>query len=355
MSGVFSLIVHDLGVQPKDLSFWDMLRAKVDPNKIPVNGMEAYLTATPLGRFEELPRTFAGDPGRIGFYRVAMEAARRFGRAVHIFSGLPVSRREFFYCDQMDAELVTLLGKTGFRIEELPAAIEKLRMLEAIANPRKADGLGMVDVGKNFCLPNKRFSAGCRAWAAARDAVDAASSAVTAGGFVHTMVEIDRYLANEVKTMSNSTIVPVAHLASAVQKKPSLDSSANEKTFLITTAIKIAEDNYRTKNRDDLLAMICGSIYTEANRKDKGSGKFFAAKCNRAEDQKILDAIRAFGEGFLDLIWFGDWKGRPVNASQRKAVIDGYLWAFTTTPSATPKKKEVEFADNKGNTSEELT
>ena len=115
--GIFSLTINSMNDQ--EYGLFDMVRS--DRSKRVYRDLEAYRTRTNLGRFEIMPGHFAdrATAGRISFIRIAMEAALRYGRPVHLFSGLPHPRPEFFYCDCLDPEIRVLLGKDGFRIEEL--------------------------------------------------------------------------------------------------------------------------------------------------------------------------------------------------------------------------------------------
>jgi len=199
--GIFSLTISSMNDQ--EYGLFDMVRS--DRSKPVYQALEAYQTRTNLGRFETMPRHFAdraeskgSTPGRISFIRIAMEAALRYGRPVHLFSGLPHPRLEFFYCDCMDPEMRVLLGKDGFRIEELSDAIAKLLTIDIISGPRRDHKLGLIEVAKSFCLPSTRFTAACLAWVTARDREEASSPAIST---------LYQYIEREVAKMDQDNIV----------------------------------------------------------------------------------------------------------------------------------------------------
>ena len=59
------------------------------------------------------------NPGRISFLKVVMQAALRYGRSIHVFSGLAYPRKDYFHCDCMDPDIRLLLDGDSFRLEQL--------------------------------------------------------------------------------------------------------------------------------------------------------------------------------------------------------------------------------------------
>ena len=231
--GIFSLTVNSMSDQ--EYGLFDMVRS--DRSKKVYCGLEAYRTRTNLGRFETMPEHFAE---RVSFMRIAMEAALRYGRPLHLYSGLPHPRREFFHCDCVDPEIQALLGKDCFRIEELSEAMSKLHILETISGSRKDHKLGLVDVAKRFCLQSTRFTAACLAWVTARDRKEASPPAIS---------DLHQYIEREVAKMDqDKSVAPpvlLGRLASAIQRRPGRDGSARDETFLIDMALEGALYAYR--------------------------------------------------------------------------------------------------------------
>jgi hypothetical protein len=257
-----------------------------------------------------------------------MEAACRYGRPLHLFSGLPHARREFFYCDCLDPELRALLGGDGLRLEDLPEAMEKLRLVSLIARPQKGDGLGMPDVAKSFCFAATRFSAACLAWVRARD-----RDAKEALG--QLQADLNRYIEREVRKMdqehTQSPPVRLGRIAASIQKRPGRDASARDETFLIDMAVEGATYAYRNgwRDRDGLIAQVAGRIDVDGARRADGVKGFYSAKANREPGQQISDAIQAFAEAFVDLAWFGAFKGRPPSSNDLRNFLAAYRWTFT--------------------------
>jgi hypothetical protein len=327
--GIFSLTINSMNDQ--EYGLFDMVRS--DRSKPVYQALEAYQTRTNLGRFETMPRHFAdraegkrSTPGRVSFIRIAMEAALRYGRPVHLFSGLPHPRPEYFYCDCMDPEIRALLGKDGFRIEELADAITKLDILDTISGPRRDRKLGLVDVAKSFCLPSTRFTAACLAWVMARDRDDAAPPAISA---------LHEYIEHEVAKMDqDNTIAPpvlLGRLANMIQRRPGWDASAKDETFLIDMALEGALYAYKNgwRDREGLIAEVAGRIRIDGERRQEGARGFYSASTNREAGQSVADAIESFAEGFVDRAWFGTFKGRPPSAGDLRNFMAAYRWTFT--------------------------
>jgi hypothetical protein len=348
--GVFSLAIGDMRDRG-EFGLFDMVRANT--GKLVYQGLETYQSRTHLGRFESLPKHFAdrGDgkgvtPGRISFFRVAMEAARRYGRPLHLFSGLPHARREFFYCDCLDPEIRALLGGDGLRLEELPGAMEKLKLVGLIAGPQKNDGLAMADAAKSFCFPATRFTAACLAWVRARD-----RDGKEALGWLQT--DLNYYIEREVRKMDNeNTVSPpvkLGRMAASIQKRPGRDASARDETFLIDMAIDGAIYAYRNgwRDREGLIAQVAGRIDVDGARRADGVKGFYSAKANREANQSIPDAIQSFAEAFVDLAWLGAFKGRPPSSNDLRNFLAAYRWTFTrSAPKDAAQTEETAAVSN---------
>jgi hypothetical protein len=317
--GIFGLTVNSMSDQ--EYGIFDIVRS--DRSKKVYYGLEAYRTRTNLGRFEAMPEHFAE---RVSFIRVAMEAALRYGRPLHLFSGLPHPRRDFFFCDCMDPEIQTLLGKDSFRIEELSQAMTKLRILESISGSRRDHKLGLIDVAKSFCLPSTCFTAACLAWVTARDRDEASPPVISA---------LHGYIEREVAKMDqDKTVAPpvmLGRLASAIQRRPGRDSSAKDETFLIDIALEGALYAYKNRwhDREGLIAEIAGRIQIDGERRQEGARGFYSAAANREAGQNITDAIESFAAAFVDHAWSGTFKGRPPSANDWRNFTAAYRWTFT--------------------------
>ncbi|WP_142846419.1 hypothetical protein [Telmatospirillum sp. J64-1] len=324
--GIFSLTVKEMN--DRDFGLFDMVRA--DRTRLTYDGLESYYGRTQLGRFEQMPNRFAD---RITFLRIAMEAAQRYGRPLHLFSGLPYPRRDFFHCDCIDPELRALLGGDSFRLEELPKAIGLLKLVGLIAGVRKEGGLGLVDAAKSFCLPHSRFAAACLAWATARDRAPEAGKPGRMDVSSQTLVTLNDHIANEVARMDqDKSIAPPVELgrkACRIQRRPGWDASANDESFLLRTAIEAATDAYRQgwRDREGLIAAVAGRIAVDGENRKKG--EFYSSAAHREPGQRIDDAIQDFAETFVDRAWNGAFKGRPPSSGELRTFQAAYRWAFT--------------------------
>jgi hypothetical protein len=333
--GIFSLTVNSMSDQ--EYGLFDMVRS--DRSKKVYYGLEAYRTRTNLGRFEAMPEHFAE---RVSFIRIAMEAALRYGRPLHLFSGLPHPRREFFYCDCVDPEIQALLGKDSFRIEELSEAITKLHILETISGSRKDHKLGLVDVAKRFCLPSTRFTAACLAWVTARDRKEASPPAISA---LHGYIEREVAKMDQDKTVAPPVLL--GRLASAIQRRPGRDSSAKDETFLIDIALEGALYAYKNRWRDceGLVAEIAGRIRIDGERRQDSARGFYSAATNREAGQTIADAIESFAVAFVDHAWSGTFNERPPSASDWRNFTAAYRWTFTRSAPKGSTEQDIPLED----------
>ncbi len=337
--GVSSLTLATLTDRGSQQIFGLFDMARGDRKKGDVyTGLETFIRRAPFGRFETLPTRFA-DPtkkeiGRISFMRMAMKSCLRLGRPLHLFSGLPHPRKEYFYCDCWDPDLRILLGKDGFRLEEIEEAISRLEIVGALAKPRADNGLGLPDIAKTYCNPKTRFAAACTAWAVARDRAlgnDGAGTHTTSG----IEFTLQKFIESEAAKMkaSNNLSAPIllGIRAGSIQKRPGgrNRSSARDETFLIQIALDAAASTRSLGMTDEtsVIAAVAGRIRTDADRRQDGKG-FYSAATNRAEGESLDDAIEKFARTFVEQAWFGIFKGRSPATKDRKTFIDAYRFAF---------------------------
>lgn len=323
-AGAFSLSLAPLEIGA-ELGLYDINRK--DASKRVYKSMSGVTQRTRVGRYESLPATFAhrGDtPGRVTFFKLAMEAALRYGAAIHVFCSLPYPRPEFFYTDCLDPELRQLLGGDGFRIEEIPDAVGKLGMVEVIAKDLRS-----VDLAKAFCRPMTSFAAACQAWCSARDTKEFPGD---------VMARISTHLNEELTQMDNdgstSRAVQLGRLAAAVQAKPRYEASSNDEQFMWKKAYEAACECWTARylrDRESIVSAVASTIQEDGDRR-QGSRGFYAAKANRG-DLTIDESLVRFAEMFAD-IWFGEFGGRPPSAATRKLYASVYRWAFLQAPRA---------------------
>ena len=117
-----------------------------------------------IARLERLPNR---DRELVTQLRMVLKAVRRLGRPIHIFRGVPHRHPAIFYFDGLPAWLERLLGGNSLRIEQLPIALSKLELFEALAN---ANGLGIA-WAKQLAdsKPMTVLGALCVAWSMAVD------------------------------------------------------------------------------------------------------------------------------------------------------------------------------------------
>jgi hypothetical protein len=130
--------------QPKDVSTYDVLRAKIKEGQINLSAEQLLVEdALPMGgyrlsRYEDFP---ARLEDQIAFLLRWAEAAYRFGRPVHLFRGLAHPSKAFFAADALPEVLRKFLGGHEWRLEALPVVIQRLRLAAWIFD-KKSQGPG---------------------------------------------------------------------------------------------------------------------------------------------------------------------------------------------------------------------
>jgi hypothetical protein len=334
-AGLASLALNSM---PSRVGLYDMVRADRS-KRATVGAIQSYRERLVLGRYETPPATFADRrsggkiiPGRISFAQMAMRAALRFGRPMHIFTGLPHPRLEFFYYDGLDPELCSLLGGNGFRLEELPDAVEKLGIVSTIAGP-KGHGLGMPDAAKAFCSSSTRLQAACLAWQTALAlGDDDANMRITLGGTLEDIIgkEIER-MKKEGKTAPALTL---GKMAIAIQRQPRPVDGVNDRTILFRKSLEAVELAIvrGVTDRDSLVATVIGEVIDFGDRRSTGSKGFYASKRRRPEGQTPKQALELFAASFVDDYWIGYLGGRPPSSRYRQMDLAVFRYAFTHPP-----------------------
>ena len=247
--------------------------------------------------------------------------------------------QEFFFADCFDQELKNLLGQSGFRVEEIPEAINLLKIIGAIASPKssKEGGLGRVDLAKEFANPSTRFSASCLSWFIV-DGFDAQNP--LKGWFIS---QINEFINKERKKMmeqnKTSPLVGLAQLAQKIQRKRIYNDSNSHDEFLYRVALEAASGGKKdgsAPDRNSLVFAVAGKILADSKRRNDGNKGFYASQKNREEDEKIPDAIQSFSEYFVDEVWIKLYKQNQPSASVLSRHLATYTWSLTYVRPETP-------------------
>jgi hypothetical protein len=245
------------GGPTNELSFYDVVRARKEAGKkLFVESDAVEIGArTMIGRFAALPTRLSASgntPGLIGFAAIVIDAARRAGRPVHVFRGLPRRSNAFVEFDclprPVERALEAEFDSAALRLEDLPDASRLVRLVEAII---EQPGLGL-DIALDFADPATRLGAGCLALATLDRADD----------------EKTRPLRAQIRTLTRKAsmdqiddpIIAFAKAMTRVQAAPRADASNAEKDLGISVAIEAVEGARRIahQSRESLVDVIAG-------------------------------------------------------------------------------------------------
>jgi hypothetical protein len=272
-----------------------------------------------IGRFTALPTRLGASgntPGLIGFVAIAVHAAQRAGRPVHIFRGLPRRSNAFVEFDclprPVERGLEAEFGSTALRLEDLPDASRLLRLVEAMI---EQPGLG-PDIALDFVDPTTRLGAGCLALATLDRTNEEKSRPLRA--------QITTLTRRAFMEQTDDPIIAFAKAMTHVQAAPRFDASNAEKDLGMSVAIEAVEGARRIghNSRESLVDVIVGELENELSRGRVGWP-------GRARGRHFpVDHAREAAEVFVDRVWTGAFRSRAPASRARRSSFAIYRFAF---------------------------
>lgn len=202
--------------KPQDVSTYELLTQDSKKRFVETRPlvMEQVLPKTGyrLSRFESLPSRMED---RLDFYLRWALAARRFGRPVHLFRGLPRAMKAYFSIDTVSGELEGWLGGREWRLEQLPELIERLRLgVWALDKSNGGPGLAwfqrLIDPSTQWVIA---------AWLLNRDRFTAPDAPRMPASSVRLLQTIlDNLLGNPMNHSTSPVMQQLASLNAAFQK-----------------------------------------------------------------------------------------------------------------------------------------
>ena len=297
------------------MSLYDLNRYEVKKGRV-LKGVEIYRNRYRMARLERIPETLEGQ---VNFLRMLLNATRRIGRPIHLFRGLPMLRKAYFYFDAMPRVLVDLIGSNNLYIEQLPDAIDHLRMAADLLETR---GLG-YDVLKCYAAKKTRFGTICLSWCHLRDR-DKGRSELS--NRLHK--EFTTYMEDE-KPMNirDGALVRLGKAAAGIQRNPGGAASSSEELLVFKICLDAADQARRIGQQDpaSLIYAIAGELKTNLVRKDKA-----AARIHR-EKKSLVDGCIALAELFVNDVWFGVLGSKSPTQKSRRILSSIYRMAFLKT------------------------
>ncbi len=306
------------------LSSYDLAREEIAKGRV-YRGADVYRHRYRIARFERQP-----DKTRdlLDWLRLLMQASRRLGRPLHLFRGLPVQEKAFFACDALPQRLADLIGGSRLRLEQLPAALERLGTALLILD---ANGLG-YEVLNRYACPKTRLGAICLAWAHFQDA---ASSGAQAGKYhpgSRFRHEFEQWVQENTMNKTEAPLVALGRATSRVQSWPGYDASRSDELLTFNLSLDTAIAAWRLGQTDpESLAMAIASEL-EVNLERKG-------KIRRQAGENTTETLIGFARQFVTDIWFGVLNGHPPAQANRRILGSIYRLSFLT--AARPQRKGV--------------
>lgn len=278
-----------------------------------------------LSRFESLP---ARLEDRVEFYLRWAQAARRFGRPVHLFRGIPRPSKSFLVIDSLSHELHSWLGGREWRMEQLEGVIERLELARWMMDKSKG-GPGLAWF-QRLADPTMQWIVA--AWLLARDAgEDDAGKRLPPDARNVLKTLLDTHLRNP---MNHATSAPAMQQLAALNARFQMIKGAfyklsnNEKALAWNGARELWE-----KHRDHGLGATIGAAdYVAGGLRDLLDRKGKLLGTNAA-----VDALNAFADLFVQhaAVLVG-------NPDLRQSITGAYVHLFERAVSDYWKQRNEE-------------
>lgn len=298
-----------------ELSLYDVLRVTRDGGKSVVVEQDAaaFTSRALIGRFANLPTRVSSSgttPGLVGFAAMVVDTARRAGRPIHVFRGLPRRSNAFVTIDclprPIERALEQAFGSTDLRVEDLAPASKLLRLVDGMI---EENAIG-ADIALHFAHPATRLGAGSLALAAL-DRKD---------GQHPLRADITELTRTAFMDTDDDPIIAFAKAMTAVQRTPRYDASNSEKDLGMTVALAGVEGAITVAHasRDSLVHAVAGGLENELTRGRVGYvGQKFPE-----------DAARHAATVFVDRVWGEALGARSPASRARRTVFAIYRFAF---------------------------
>jgi hypothetical protein len=324
-AGLFGALVYEGDQALRNFALTDLLREKVENDKPVFSELELHARRLRVARYEVMPTHLVGeaqDFGQLDFCSAVLRAARRLGRPMHLFRGLPRPNRAFVHFDFLPPSVEAFLGGRSFRVEQLGQVIQRIEGLVRIA---KTIGFG-PELALSVADPSTRFGAACDALArAGAHRADPSKSKDYAADqirfFVTNLLERqDHSLMSDI----DKAVVAFGEAAARIQRAPLSSDGKNVPETCLRVALEAAEGaaSLGQKSRDSLVAAVAGSLSDTLARRNLFAKR--AARATARLDEVIADTAALF----VDQVWRGAFDCKAPASRKRRIAYAIYAWAF---------------------------
>ncbi len=312
------------------------------------------LTSVEVGRLDDLVQykgrcriarfeSFAGNTAsQVSELYWLLQGVMRLGRPIHIFRGLPVHSRAFFYFDALPEWLGELLheGKDReyareLRLEQIPRALERLDLAQKILGTY---GLG-YDVLRLYAAPRTRFMALCRIWLALQEEKMVRREVTST-----LLTEYFAYLKGEsmnAMNKSDKVLVEFAQQATRIQSNRGPSATPRKQLQVLALCLEFMtvqrkHGRLQTETEADRLALKLGVAgWLEENLTRRGD---VAAK-SHWQTNSYKDACLEVAAFFIDTVWSEALDQRIPSLERLRNIKSIYRMAFIQSYQPKPKEK----------------
>ena len=309
----------------------------VEPGRL--DDLFAYKGRCRIARFE----SFAGNT-EAQIYELfwLLQAVLRLGRPIHIFRGLPVHSRAFFYFDALPEWLGELMHESKnrqylkeLRLEQIPYAIERLELAQVIL---RTNNLG-YDVLRLYAVARTRFMALCRIWLVLQE-----ESLVRREVKDKLLAEYFAYTKGEAMNdmnKSDKVLVEFAQQAARIQTNRGASAAMRKQLQVLDLCLEFMtvqrkHSRLKTNTIEDRQALQLGIAgWLEDNltrRKDVASKHHW-------QTNNFKDACLAVAKFFIETVWPEVLENRIPSLERLRNIKSIYRMAFIQCYQPKPKDK----------------
>jgi hypothetical protein len=271
-----------------------------------------------------------------------LQATLKTGRPIHIFRGLPVHSRAFFYFDALPEWLGELLHESKdrehareLRLEQIPRALERLELAQKI--------LGTYDLGYDvlrlYAAPRTRFMALCRIWLALQEEKMVRHETTST-----LLTEYFAYLKGEsmnAMNKSDKVLVEFAQQATRIQSNRGPSATPRKQLQVLALCLEFMtvqrkHGRLQTETEADRLALKLGVAgWLEENLTRRGD----VAARSHWQTNSYKDACLEVAAFFINTVWSDALDQRIPSLERLRNIKSIYRMAFIQSYQPKPKEK----------------
>ncbi|MCG5508764.1 hypothetical protein [Ectothiorhodospira lacustris] len=316
MMGLFASLNMKADADFLQINHYDLMRQEIKPGKTVWPEAQTYGQRIMFARHVTIP---AKTEEVIALARMMMQSALRLSRPVHVFKGLPTPENAYVHFDFLPGAVERGIGGRSLRLEQIPDAIDRLRILEQmIAIPN----LGL-EVTLRYADPATRFAAACEALAVINRLPEDKQKQLA--HLKMTLKSIVRS-PDTPMTSTDNVLIDFARAMTRVQAAPSRNASNSERTLGLKVALDAIEScagEIHQTGTETLIAAIAGGLENEFERSSRLAW--------RGKDKGLHFPRKAAFEAatlFVEKVWPIAFQSRPPASKARRIALAVYQVAF---------------------------